>query len=127
MPTKVLFILSILTYCLILLTGCSHSKKWGTLKSPNELHHIVLYQKDRSMHRTPEIQIRYQKDNMEYYLDSILLPEDDRNTLTYEYQWQSDHKVLLSIHCDFCMIDKRVYTIEFPNNQKPLLRKERAI
>lgn len=118
MKIKTLLIAIILT---ISLTGCTSSRKWGVLQSPNKNYQLILYKKDRTMHLTPEIQIHYLKNDNEYYLDSILLPEDNRNTLTYDYNWQSDSNLHLILHCDFCMIEKRVYSISFHTNKKPVL------
>lgn len=97
---------------------------WGKIDAPNLEYQIMLYQKDRIMHQAPEILVYFQKKNSKTIrpIGNILLPEDNRNELTYEYQWSSDGALMLMVNCDKCMIEQRKYSIDIVENQAVLTR-----
>ena len=95
-------------------------KLWASIDSPKMDYQILLYQKERKLHQVPEILVYYKSKNstLKKALGNICLPEDDRNTLSYQYQWVNNHKLNLTLKCDLCMIHERNYKIEFKNNAK---------
>lgn len=101
-------------WCFTLLMSCEEDKNlWAKLESPNQEFQIILYQKDRIMHQAPEILVYFQKKHSSTPkpIGNILLPEDNRNKLTYHCQWLNTTQALLSLTCDKCMIDERTYKI----------------
>lgn len=97
-------------------------KLWGKIDAPNLEYQIRLYQKDRIMHQAPEILVYFQKKNSPITrpVGNILLPEDNRNELTYEYQWSKENTLTLIVHCDKCMIEQRKYAINIDKDQAVL-------
>lgn len=113
--TIVIGYLSLFIWAIILLlqTKSNVSRIWGEIKDPNGEQHVILYQKDRMMHQTPEILLYYQgKDQgVERYLGGIILPEDNRSKIKYTYKWTDKEQIVLSLECDYCMIEQRHYHI----------------
>ena len=97
---------------------------WGKIDAPDLEYQIMLYQKDRIMHQAPEILVYFQRKDSKTIrpVGNILLPEDNRNELTYEYQWSSDGVLMLMVNCDKCMIEQRKYSINIIENQAVLTR-----
>lgn len=97
-------------------------KLWGEIDAPDSEYQIRLYQKDRIMHQAPEILVYFQKKNSKITrpIGNILLPEDNRNELTYEYQWSTEGALMLMVNCDKCMIEQRKYSINIVKNQAVL-------
>jgi len=95
---------------------------WGKIDAPNLEYQIMLYQKDRIMHQAPEILVYFQKKNSKEIrpVGNILLPEDNRNQLTYEYEWSKEGALMLMVNCDKCMIEQRKYAINIIKNQAVL-------
>ena len=95
-------------------------KLWASIDSPKMDYQILLYQKERKLHQVPEILVYYKSKNSTFKktVGNILLPEDDRNTLSYQYQWENNHKLTLTLNCDLCMIHQRNYKIELKNKVK---------
>jgi len=100
---------------LLLLQTQSHSQQlWGAILTPNGGQQLILYQKERMMHQTPEILLYSQdKEQTEHYLGSINLPEDNRTTINYSYTWLDNQEMILLLECDPCMINERRYRIRF--------------
>jgi hypothetical protein len=95
---------------------------WGKIDAPDSEYQIMLYQKDRIMHQAPEILVYFQKKNSKITrpIGNILLPEDNRNELTYEYQWSREGALTLIVNCDKCMIEQRKYSIDINNKEAVL-------
>ncbi len=111
--------------CLLILTvfltvGCSDKEYLVSTTSPHQALEVLLYEKERPMHQSPEILIYYKKSKKEAYIDSILLPEDDRNQMDYTFSWSKD-QLLITVHCDYCMINERTYTLSFQQKEPILL------
>ncbi len=107
---------------LTLLLSCQGSHpQWGNSTSPNAKWQVLLHQKPRKMHQTPEILVYYKAQNQDkiHALGSIILPEDNRNTLDYHCEWRGDLLELI-ISCDYCMIEERYYQIDF-GEKKPAI------
>lgn len=98
---------------LLLLQTQSHSQQlWGAIIPPDGDQQLILYQKERMMHQTPEILLYSQnKEQTERYLGSINLPEDNRTTINYSYTWLDNQEMILLLECDPCMINERRYRI----------------
>lgn len=98
---------------LLLLQTQSYSQQlWGKIVAPNGKYQLILYQKERMMHQTPEILLYSQhKEQQERYLGGINLPEDNRTTINYSYTWLNDQEMILLLQCDHCMIHERRYHI----------------
>lgn len=113
--TTVIGYLSLFALCLILLvqTQTASQQFWGEIIAPSGEQQLNLYQKDRSMHQTPEILLYSQRNNstVERYLGCISLPEDNRNAIHYTYEWANEEELVLSLECDYCMVSKRRYQI----------------
>lgn len=99
-------------------------KLWGEINAPDSDYQIKLYQKERIMHQAPEILVYFQKKGSKstYPVGNILLPEDNRSLLTYDYQWSRQGALTLILHCEKCMIDERKYQIDIAKG-KPTLTK----
>lgn len=113
-------ILTLLGGAMMLLSYPKEDKVlWGKIDAPDLQYQIMLYQKDRNMHQAPEILVYFQKKNSTVIqpIGNILLPEDDRNQLTYDYEWSSKKALTLMVNCDKCMIEQRKYTIRINKNQ----------
>ncbi|BDS09684.1 hypothetical protein [Aureispira anguillae] len=97
---------------------------WGEIDAPNLDYQIMLYQKERIMHQAPEILVYFQKkgSSITYPIGNILLPEDNRSPLTYDYQWSPEGALTLILRCDKCMIEQRKYQIDM-EKEKPTLTK----
>lgn len=97
---------------------------WGEIDAPTADYQIKLYQKERIMHQAPEILVYFQRKGSKttYPVGNILLPEDNRSELTYDYQWSKTGELMLILHCDKCMIEDRKYQIEI-EGEKPTLTK----
>ena len=95
-------------------------KLWASIESPKMDYQILLYLKERKLLQVPEILIYYKSKSSTFKkaVGNILLPEDDSNTLSYQYEWENNHKLTLTLNCDLCMIHERNYKIEFKNNKK---------
>lgn len=114
------FILTFLGGAIMLLSFYEDEEKlWGKIDAPSLEYQIMLYQKDRTMHQAPEILVYYQRKDSKITrpIGNILLPEDNRNELTYEYQWSTKGALTLIVHCDKCMIEQRKYSININKNQ----------
>lgn len=99
---------------LLLLQTQSYSQElWGRIMAPDGSQQLILYQKERMMHQTPEILLYSQsKEQKERYLGCINLPEDDQTIIDYSYTWLNNQEMILLLECnDHCMIDKRCYQI----------------
>ena len=107
---------SILLTWLFILSGMMTDDKelWASIESPKKDYEVLLYQKERKLHQVPEILVYYKSKNSSFKkaVENIMLPEDDRNTLSYEYQWENNYKLTLTLKCDLCMINNRKYKIE---------------
>jgi hypothetical protein len=114
------FILTFLGGSIMLLSFNEEEKDlWGKIDAPDLEYQIMLYQKDRIMHQAPEILVYFQKKNSNVIrpIGNILLPEDNRNELTYEYKWSKGGALMLMVNCDKCMIEQRKYSINIVKNQ----------
>ncbi len=114
------FILIFLGSFILLCSAQEEEKKlWGKIHAPSAAYQIMLYQKDRIMHQAPEILVYFQKKNSKtaHPIGNILLPEDNRNHLTYEYYWSAQEQLTLIVNCDKCMIEQRTYSIHVHKNQ----------
>ncbi|CAA6802108.1 MAG: Unknown protein [uncultured Aureispira sp.] len=117
------FILAFLGGSIMLLSFYEEEKSlWGKIDAPDLEYQIMLYQKDRIMHQAPEILVYFQKKNSQNLrpVGNILLPEDNRNELTYEYEWSRTGVLMLMVNCDKCMIEQRKYAIDIVKNQAVL-------
>ncbi len=111
----ILYGILILFWSLILIIACDDDKKlWGKIDSPDLGCQVYLYQKDRIMHQAPEILVYFQKKGSSIMrpIGNILLPEDNRSTLTYAYEWEKG-ALNLSLNCEQCMIEQRNYKVRF--------------
>lgn len=116
-------ILTLLGGTMMLLSYPNEDKElWGKIDAPDLEYQIMLYQKERKMHQAPEILVYYQRKNstVTQPIGNILLPEDDRNQLTYDYQWSTKRALTLVVNCDKCMIEQRKYTIQINKNKAVL-------
>jgi hypothetical protein len=119
------FILAFLGGFIMLLSFYEEEKSlWGKIDAPDLEYQIMLYQKDRIMHQAPEILVYFQRKDSKTIrpIGTILLPEDNRNELTYEYQWSPEGALMLMVNCDKCMIEQRKYSINIVENQAVLTR-----
>jgi hypothetical protein len=117
------FILAFLGGFIMLLSFYEEEENlWGKIDAPGLEYQIMLYQKDRIMHQAPEILVYFQKKNSKTIrpIGNILLPEDNRNELTYEYEWSTEGILTLMVNCDKCMIEQRKYSINIVKNQAVL-------
>jgi|VirMetMinimDraft_7_1064189.scaffolds.fasta_scaffold48359_1 hypothetical protein len=117
------FILTFIGGFIMLLSFNEEEKNlWGKIDAPDLEYQIMLYQKDRIMHQAPEILVYFQTKNSAIIrpIGNILLPEDNRNELTYEYQWSTEGALTLMVNCDKCMIEQRTYSIQISKNQAVL-------
>lgn len=109
----------LLFFTIFVTISCSDKQYLVSTTSPHQALEVLLYEKERPMHQSPEILIYYKKSKKEAYIDSILLPEDNRNQLNYTFNWSED-QLLITVHCDYCMINERTYTLSF-QQKKPIL------
>ena len=117
--SNIIYGILVLFWSLVLTISCVDNKRlWGKIDSPHLDYKITLYQKDRIMHKTPEILVYFQKKGSLIMrpLGNILLPEDDRIILTYDYEWEKSGNLALTLHCQKCMIDQRKYKINLGQN-----------
>ena len=101
------------------MSGAVENEKslWGCIETEDELSKILLYKKERNLHRVPEIIVYFQYKESKYKqaIGNILLDEDDRNTLSYQYKWKNRQKLELNIHCDNCVLHSHTYIIDLFN------------
>lgn len=113
--TIVIGYLSLFALAIILLlqTQSNSQQFWGKIIAPDGEQQLILYQKDRIMHQTPEILLYFQGKNqaVRRYLGCISLPEDNRSAIHYTYEWAKEQELVLLLECDNCMIEKRAYHI----------------
>ncbi|MGH1334699.1 MAG: hypothetical protein ACRBFS_01120 [Aureispira sp.] len=113
--TTVIGYLSLFVWAIILLlqTKSDSQQFWGEITAPNGEQQIILYQKDRMMHQTPEILLYSPSKNqgVKRYLGCIALPEDNRSRIKYTYEWTDEEHLVLLLECDYCMIEQRRYQI----------------
>lgn len=113
--TKVVSCLSLLALALLLLlqTQTTSQQLWGEISATDGKEQLILYQKDRRMHQTPEILLYSQHKDTQTtrYLGCINLPEDNRSAIRYTYEWEDEQQLILRLECDYCMIEQRRYRI----------------
>lgn len=117
MLNKSFFLYAVLiSFWLLILIAFSNEDKvlWAKITVPNNGGELFLYQKTRIMHLTPEILVYFQANNHTTLrpIGNILLPEDDRIKLTYNYHWIADYQLSLTLVCDLCMIEERKYELK---------------
>ncbi len=102
-----------LALVLLLQTQTASQQFWGEITAPNGQQQLILYQKDRMMHQTPEILLYSQQKNetTARYLGCITLSEDNRSAIHYTYEWADDQQLVLWLECEYCMIERRRYEI----------------
>lgn len=121
--------LIVMWFCTLFLGTDGEERLWGTIDAPNDSYQVVLYQKERIMHQAPEILVYYKSKGkkMRYPIGNILLPEDNRSAISYDYEWTDTQALLLKLNCEKCMIDQRLYTVLFRTNPTyqavPILKK----
>jgi len=105
--------------CTLFLGTDSEERIWGRIDAPDNTYQVILYQKERIMHQAPEILVYYQNKGkkMRYPIGNILLPDDNRSALSYEYEWTTNQELLLKLNCEKCMIDQRIYSVLFHRDQ----------
>lgn len=119
------FILVIIGGSVLILSYPDDDKElWGRIDAPDLNYQIMLYQKERIMHQAPEILVYFQKKGSKrtYPVGNILLPEDNRNELSYDYQWSRTGALMLTLYCDKCMIERRKYAIELVDEIPTLIK-----
>jgi hypothetical protein len=118
--TKLIYMsLTILLLIMILRSKERDKSLWGYIETEDKVCKILLYKKERNLHRVPEIIVYFQYKNSEFKqaIGNILLDEDDRNTLSYQYNWKNGQELELNIHCDKCVIHSHTYNIDLMNSK----------
>lgn len=89
------------------------SSLWCKIQTDDPQKQIVLKLRERNLHRIPQILV-YSKvgTSKQQFIGKIDLKEDNRNKLKLQYKWINPNKLELSINCDYCMIEKRMYYLD---------------
>jgi hypothetical protein len=102
----------------ILKPSTTHSTEWKRIYIPQQQKQILLELKARTLHRIPQILV-YSEDQHQQkkQIGLIDLNEDNRNRLSLTHRWLNHTALLLEIHCDACMLEKRAYVLHLKESK----------